>query len=160
MIIGVMSDSHGRAHQVTKAIEIFDRQRAEAIIHCGDVGGIKVFEEMVGRHAHFVWGNTDYFDNATKAFLNSVELPIPDAVPLALELGGKSIQVFHGHEPEFNVALRTPTSDYILHGHTHIARDERIGNCRIINPGALHRAREYTIATIDLNRDEVTFHRV
>ncbi|MCA9250334.1 MAG: metallophosphoesterase family protein, partial [Phycisphaerales bacterium] len=39
MIIGVMSDSHGRAHQVTKAIEIFDRQRAEAIIHCGDVGG-------------------------------------------------------------------------------------------------------------------------
>jgi len=160
MIIGVMSDSHGRAYQVKKAIEIFERENAATIIHCGDVGGIEVFDEMVGRDAHFVWGNTDYPDQATFAYLNSVELGAPNSVPLSLEFGGKSIQVFHGHEPEFNQALRTPTSDYILHGHTHIARDERIGSCRIINPGALHRAREYTVATIDLERDEVTFHRV
>jgi hypothetical protein len=160
MIIGVMSDSHGKSHQVKKAIEIFDRENATTIIHCGDIGGIDVFDEMVGRDAHFVWGNTDYPDQATFAYLNSVELAPPTAIPLRLELGGKSIEVFHGHEPEFNAALRSPQSDYILHGHTHIARDERIANCRIVNPGALHRAREYTVATIDLERDEVTFHRL
>ncbi|GJM24336.1 MAG: phosphodiesterase [Phycisphaerae bacterium] len=160
MIIGVMSDSHGKSRQVKKAIEIFDRENAATIIHCGDVGGIEVFDEMVGRDVHFVWGNTDYPDQATLAYLRTVELAPPATVPLRLELHGKSIEVFHGHEPEFNHALGSPASDYILHGHTHLARDERIGNCRIINPGALHRAREYTVATIDLERDEVTFHRI
>ena len=160
MKIGVLSDSHGKAQRVKLAIEIFDREDASAVIHCGDVGGIPVFDELVGRNAHFVWGNTDVPDQATMAYLNSVGLPVPETVPLALEFAGKSFQVFHGHEPQFREALQNPTADYILHGHTHIARDERVGQCRVINPGALQRAREYTVATIDLERDEVTFHRL
>ncbi len=160
MIIGVMSDSHGKAARVRTAVELLERAGAKTLIHCGDVGGIEVFDELVGRDVHFVWGNTDYPDQATIAYLDTVGIAPPTAIPRSLKLAGKTIQVFHGHEPEFNQAQRAPKSDYILHGHTHIARDERIGNCRIINPGALQRAREYTVATIDLERDEVTLHRV
>ena len=75
-------------------------------------------------------------------------------------MSGKSIQVFHGHEPEFRRALRNPRADYILHGHTHVPRDERIGGARVINPGALHRARTYTVATLDLDRDALRFHEI
>lgn len=160
MIIGVMSDSHGVVERVRRALEIMDREQATPIIHCGDVGGIPVLDELVGRDAHFVWGNTDVPDQATLAYLETTGLNAPSSVPLSLELAGKSILVFHGHEPEFARALKNPTADYILHGHTHIARDERILQCRVINPGALQRAREYTVATIDLDRDQVTFHRL
>ncbi len=160
MIIGVMSDSHGKAARVKTAVEILERAGAKTIIHCGDVGGIEVFDELVGRDVHFVWGNTDYPDQATIAYLDKIGIAPSTEVPLSLMRAGKTIQVFHGHEPEFNQALRNPKSDFILHGHTHLARDERIGNSRIINPGALQRAREYTVATIDLERDEVTFHKL
>jgi predicted phosphodiesterase len=38
--------------------------------------------------------------------------------------------------------------DFLLHGHTHEVRDERVGSTRIINPGALFRARRYTAALL------------
>ena len=40
--------------------------------------------------------------------------------------------------------------DYLLQGHTHVPHDQRIGRTRLINPGALHRARTKTVATLDL----------
>jgi predicted phosphodiesterase len=68
------------------------------------------------------------------------------------------ILVFHGHEPGFARALGTQGADYVLHGHTHVTRDERIGKTRIINPGALCRAAKKTVATLDLAADVLTFH--
>jgi predicted phosphodiesterase len=46
--------------------------------------------------------------------------------------------------------------DYLLHGHTHELRDERVGATRIINPGALHRAPRYTAAILDPKADDLT----
>ena len=40
--------------------------------------------------------------------------------------------------------------DFIFHGHTHQAADRRVGKTRIINPGALHRARPKTFVVLDL----------
>ena len=51
-------------------------------------------------------------------------------------------------------------ADYILHGHTHCKRDERIGRCRVINPGALHRANPKSVATLDTASDTLTFHDI
>jgi predicted phosphodiesterase len=47
--------------------------------------------------------------------------------------------------------------EYVLHGHTHRANDVSIAGLRIINPGALFRARPHTVATLDLARDAVAF---
>jgi predicted phosphodiesterase len=43
--------------------------------------------------------------------------------------------------------------DYLLHGHSHEVRDERVGRTRIINPGALCRAARYTAAILDPDAD-------
>ena len=56
--------------------------------------------------------------------------------------------------------LNAQEHDYLLHGHTHVRRDERVGKVRIINPGALHRAREKTVAVLDTDTDRLTFVRV
>lgn len=160
MILGILSDSHGRADRVRIARSLLEDRGAEMLIHCGDVGGTEVFDELVGCDCRFVWGNTDFPTHGLLAYLKTTGLVPPENVPLEIDAGGKLIHVFHGHEPEFRTYLANPKSDYIMHGHTHAARDERIGKIRIINPGALQRAMTYTVATLDLANDVVEFHKV
>jgi hypothetical protein len=160
MILGILSDSHGRADRVRRALALLDAQGAARFIHCGDVGGIEVFDEFVGRRLDFVWGNTDVPTQGVLAYLKTVGIEPPPIAPLEMVVGERRIQVFHGHEPGFRAALANPKCDYILHGHTHAASDERIGRTRIINPGALQRAAVYTVATLDVARDSAQFHEL
>jgi putative phosphoesterase len=160
MLIGICSDTHGQAAVMRQALDIFDRRRVERIVHCGDVGGPAVFDELVGRWVSFVWGNTDAPDAGLRAYLDTVGLPPPQTVPLMLDWDSKRLAVFHGHERSFRTAPQRMPVDYILHGHSHAPRDERVGSVRVINPGGLHRARNRTVATLDLGTDELTFHQV
>ena len=160
MLIGICSDTHGDGSTMRRALELFDRAGVERIIHCGDVGGQAVFDELVGRPAHFVWGNMDRPGAALRTYLETVGIPVPEAVPLRLDWSGRRIAVFHGHERGFARAPATLAVDYILHGHTHVARDERMGSIRVINPGGLRRARVKTVATLNLATDELSFHEV
>ena len=160
MLIGILSDSHGRHRAVRAALALFDELRVAHVIHCGDVGGMEVFDELVGRACTFVWGNTDAAGTGIIAYLRTVGLEPPQAVPTRLELAGRRIAVFHGHEREFGRCHANANLDYIFHGHTHQQRDERIGTVRIINPGALHRAAVKTVATLDLATDDLKFHEI
>ena len=160
MLIGILSDSHGRYRPVRRAVELFDRLGVEHVIHCGDIGGIPVFDELLGRPLTFVWGNMDFPDTAQFAYLETAGIRPPGDVPVLVTLGGKRFAVFHGHEQAFRRAVQELSVDYILHGHTHAARDERLGDVRIINPGALHRARRKTVATLDTAADALTFHTI
>ena len=157
MLIGILSDSHGHHALVRQALTLFDGLGVKHVIHCGDVGGKDVFDELVGRSCAFVWGNMDFPDDGLLSYLDTVDIPVPNSVPLRLTLASKSLVVFHGHEAGFGRAVASLDVDYILHGHTHVARDKRRGNTRIINPGALHRARPKTVATLDLETDHLTF---
>jgi putative phosphoesterase len=160
MLIGLLSDSHGRPLIVRRAVQLFDQLGVAHTIHCGDVGGMEVFEELAGRPLTFVWGNTDVASNGLIAFLHTVGITPPAASPTLIELAGRRIAVFHGHEPGFEPACRAMDVDYIAHGHTHLARDDRRGKTRIINPGALHRAATYTVATLDLLSDQLEFYEI
>ena len=91
---------------------------------------------------------------------------------MRLELGGKSLVVFHGHEPEFQRLVElaeageyerlaeSAAADYVLFGHAHVPFDERFGRVRIVSPGAVQRARQRSVATLDLSRDELRFWEV
>ena len=160
MLIGIMSDSHGRHLAVRAVVSLFDNLGVSHIIHCGDVGGVEVFDELVGRPLTFVWGNTDLPAGGLLSYLHEVDLPAPNGAPARIDLDGKRFAVFHGHEPGFDAAIGTLDVDYILHGHSHVARDETIRGRRIINPGALHRARRKSVATLDTATDELTFHEL
>lgn len=160
MLIGVLSDSHGRVRAVAEAMRRFDELGVESVIHCGDVGGDGVLQLLAGRPCTFVWGNTDEIDRETLAYADELGLQLPGDPPAMLELGGKRVAVFHGHEPNFHRAIRELPVDYLLHGHTHVRRDERVGGKRIINPGALHRANPRSFATLETTTDELVFHEL
>lgn len=160
MLLGIMSDSHGDATMVRRAVALFDAEGVEHIIHCGDVGGVDVFDQIVGRPFSFVWGNCDVESGQLFAYLNSVGVALPDDIPTMRSFAGKRVAVFHGHEPGFSAFLRRPQAEYLFHGHTHIACDEHVNGARVINPGALHRAKVKTVATLDVLTDQLQFHEI
>ena len=170
MILGLLSDSHGQHRRTARALELLEQLGAEAFVHCGDVGNEPVLTHFAGRRAWFVWGNTDTPDPLLERYAQSLGLKPAVLTPLVLELAGRRLAVYHGHETEFTRLIRqagrrdfaafdklTEGLGYILHGHTHRATDTRVRHVRLINPGALDRARPHTVATLDLARDALDF---
>lgn len=173
MILGLLSDTHGRHQRTAGALELLERLGAEAFVHCGDIGGEAVFDQFAGRRMWFVWGNIDTPDPLLEGYAESLGLTVPHTTPVQLEIEGRTIAVYHGHEGHFMRLMRqlnrhdlaafgklTRGLDYIFHGHTHRAADLRVGQVRLVNPGALERARPYTVATLDLGRDALDFWQV
>jgi hypothetical protein len=152
MKLGIMSDSHGSVNQVRAALEVLRAAGAEALIHCGDVGGIEVLEELADWRCWFVWGNTDQPDPAWRAELESLGFSWPEGI-LQFEIEGKRMVVCHGHERGAKRIQDQGDWDYFFFGHTHIVEDRQVDSGRLINPGALHRARVPTVATLDLATD-------
>jgi putative phosphoesterase len=171
VILGLLSDTHGRAAHTAAALHILRDLGAEAFIHCGDIGEVCVLDELAGTKSWIVCGNTDQADAHKLAYAASLGLQVVTVTPLRLELCGRFLAVFHGHEMQFtrlvNETLESgqlPAEfgpcDYILYGHTHVASEGRLGSARLINPGALYRAPIHTVATLDLRSDIVRFWQV
>lgn len=154
--LGILSDSHGHVDRVRAAVRLLEDHGATALIHCGDVGGLEALDELAGKEAWFVWGNTDFPSPTWRHHVEAIDLPWPDGHQ-ELSFAGKRIGVFHGHEAAFHHALDAGQYDYILHGHTHRADDYRIRKTRVINPGALHRARTHTVALLEPHTDDLRF---
>jgi len=159
MVIGILSDSHGRHLSVRHALEGLERAGAEIFVHCGDIGGMEVFDELAGRPVHFVWGNMDAPDATLSGYVEDIGLQLPVA-PLTLEVAGKRIAVCHGHERCMPRVIAEAAHDYLFCGHSHRRCDVRENGVRIINPGALHRARVKTVATLDTAADKLRFFEV
>ncbi len=173
MILGLLSDSHGKHERTGCAVELLKRLGAEAFVHCGDIGGEAVLDQLVGQRAWFVWGNSDSPDATLARYVEAIGLPLPRVTPLQIEIDGRTIAIYHGHESRFSRLIRqikrrdfaafrqlTEGVNYILYGHTHRAGEARVARVRLINPGALERARPHTVATLDLARDVLKFWHV
>ncbi len=173
MIVGILSDSHGQTQRTARAIAALRELGAAELVHCGDICGDGVLELLAEHRVRFVWGNMDFFDASVERYCRTLGLTPPQRVPLTFEADGVGVAVFHGHERPFTrlrralagpdeAQVRAIVGDarYVLYGHTHQAADERIGGLRLINPGALHRARIYSVATLDVQSDELRFWQV
>lgn len=159
MIVGIMSDSHGDAAVTAKAVALLGGLGAEHFFHCGDVCGENVLAEMAGHPFTFVWGNCDDVSPAIRKYVETLGLPWPKR-DTRIELADRRIGVYHGHEPGFASAASGVGLDYIFYGHTHQYADTKRGNCRLINPGALFRAKPKTCARLDLGTGELMVLRV
>jgi len=111
-----------------------------------------MLDHLVGLPAAFVWGNCDD-RKALEQYAALLEVTCCGAVG-EFVLGGKHLAVLHGDDaPTKHKLIALQQYDYILQGHTHMAEDRRIGRTRLINPGALQRARPRTAALLDLRTD-------
>jgi uncharacterized protein len=155
MRIGILSDSHGR-HEITRrAVSMLRDAGADMLLHLGDFENESVIDELVGFDARIVFGNCDYDESAMTRYAESLGITVNHPCG-RLTIAGKTILFTHGHLEQDVARAMDEQPDYMLHGHTHELRDERIGATRIINPGALFRAVRYTVALLDPATDRLT----
>jgi len=138
MRLGLISDSHDDKKSLKAALRRLRQAGAERLIHCGDLTSAGTAQLLKGWPLIYVEGNMDREAELVRQAL--LELDPANSVGLSYEghIGPARIAVTHGHlESEVERLLATETCDYLLLGHTHRRRDERIGRTRVINPGAL-----------------------
>jgi putative phosphoesterase len=160
MLIGILSDTHDRYEIMGDAVRALQARGARFFIHCGDVCTPHLLDHLAGLPSAFVWGNCDWDRLALQRYADSIAVPCYGMMA-SLDLGGKQVAVLHGDDRQrMEAVLRAQKHDYLLHGHTHVRRDERVGKTRIINPGALFRAAEKTVALLDTDADVLEYLRI
>ncbi len=119
MRIAVIADTHDKfPAQLHEELA-----KADEILHLGDVCHFDIYYEVqsIGPPVTLVRGNNDF---------------VPEwPVRVDLERSGYRLRLVHippRHPPE--------GIDLLLHGHTHVPRDETIQGIRYLNPGCIHRA--------------------
>jgi len=157
MLVGILSDTHDNIRTAAAGVAALKEAGAEHFLHCGDVGGEGVLDLLAGLPVAFVWGNTDWDRMGLERYARDLGLQCFGNFG-EVELGGKSIAITHGDDLRVvRGVIDAQRHDYLLLGHSHIRADECAGRVRVINPGALHRAREKTVATLDTDTDIVRF---
>jgi putative phosphoesterase len=160
MLLGIISDTHDKLARTRHAIVLLREAGAEALIHCGDLIGPEILAACAVCPCWFVFGNND--EDAVPDLRQAASRNGAVCLDWAGEvtLAGKRIAVTHGHMHSDVRRLLAAGPDYLLTGHSHLADDEKRGNCRRINPGALHRAAEFSVALLNLQTDELKFLKV
>jgi hypothetical protein len=116
--IAVISDTHDKLpYQLVERVA-----EADEIWHLGDVCGEWLLDELraPGKPLKVVRGNCD---------------PVSEwPLTLDLERGGLRIRLVHIPPSEAPAGV-----DLVLHGHTHVPRNEKVGNAVFLNPGCISR---------------------
>jgi uncharacterized protein len=159
MLIGILTDSHGDQQRTRRALNVLSGRKVDAVIHCGDLGhGCVELLAEAGVPAYAVAGNTD--TDPVELAMQAAEAGVRfDPQLLIVPIGdGRTLAVTHGNDPMLMADLfRSEKHAYVLHGHTHRVRNEKVGATRLINSGALSRIAQPMIAVLDTATDQVEF---
>ncbi|MCH2162614.1 MAG: YfcE family phosphodiesterase [Phycisphaerales bacterium] len=156
--IGLLSDSHGNVDRTRRGVDLLLEEGADLLVHLGDVGSRLVLDQLVGLPARVVFGNCDDDqDLAAYAAAQGIAVDHPGAT-LPTEAG--LLAITHGHLEGVIRGLIDEEPRYLAHGHSHEVRDETLQGVRFLNPGALQRARRYTVALLRPAEDQFTVFEV
>ncbi len=132
MVIGILSDTHDNLDNLKKAIDIFQANNVEHIIHAGDYTSPFTYRVM----KHFTGGFTGIFGNndGDKVLLNNVYQDRIFTQPHIFRLHERKIVVMH--EPGVVDALADSGHfDLVIYGHTHEPVIKLVKNTLVVNPG-------------------------
>lgn len=148
MKIAVLSDTHSRTAATLLALATIAERGIGLILHCGDLEDDDTVR-LFPAHTHFVLGNCDHDRDGIRSAVAEIGATLHD--PLGnLEVVGRKLGFVHGDDKGLLDAMtKSGAFDYVFHGHTHLAKNEMVGRTRVINPGALHRARPKSFVILD-----------
>lgn len=160
MKIGILSDSHNHLERTERAVAMLQEAGAEALFHCGDLATPEIVSACAVLPFYFTFGNHDA-DSVPQLEQATREQDVH-----CLRWGGevklaqRRIALVHGHISRDLKPLLAAEPDYLLTGHSHQPHDFHEGTTRRINPGALFRAKVFTVATLDLATDDLQWIEV
>jgi putative phosphoesterase len=150
MKIAIVSDSHGRERTVRRALALIRDRGIRIVLHCGDIDEVGTVELFRGFDAHFVFGNCDGDREGIRQAVADIGGTLHDSWG-QLEIEGCKIAFLHSDDQQLMREVeQSGQFDFLFYGHTHQAKEHRTGPTRVINPGALHRARPKTFLVLDL----------
>jgi putative phosphoesterase len=134
MKIGIISDTHDNLPQIKKAVEIFNREKVELVLHAGDFVSPFIFLEFKNLNCPLkgVFGNND----GDKLYLREKFKGIGELypAPYSAKINNKNIIMLH-KEKLIDALAESQKYDVIIYGHTHRTDLRKIGKTLIINPG-------------------------
>lgn len=161
MKVGIVSDTHDNIELAEEAVNFFEEEDCEVVIHCGDIVApftAELFDADFKFHA--VRGNNDgewnlkQVVNEFGSFYNNIA---------ELELGDLQVAVYHGTEEEIVKGLVEKNYDFVFRGHTHEKKISEKGGTIELNPGGIRlpeQEEEFHVATLDTDTREIELHRV
>lgn len=155
MHIGILSDTHGNRRTVSLALAELRERGVTTVLHCGDIDDPETVTFFHGFTAHFVFGNCDYDKAALREAMADIGATLHESFG-SVEIEGVKLAFTHGDDKLLMRDVeRSGYYDFLFYGHTHQAEEHRTGPTRVINPGALHRARPKTFIVLDLESRNV-----
>ena len=161
MKIGIISDTHDNLPQIKKAVEIFNREKVELVLHAGDFVSPFTFLEFKNLACPLkgVFGNND----GDKLYLQEKFKGIGELYPESYQttLDHKNIIMLHKEEL-INAIAESQRYEVIIYGHTHRIDLRRNRKTLIINPGECGGwlTGKSTIALLDLETLEAKIIRL
>jgi len=155
MRIGLISDTHGDAHNTRAAVRMFESLEIDILIHCGDIGSAEVVSLLAPWPTHFVLGNMDPGNGLSKSIVDAGQ-NFHERFG-QLEIDGRKIAFLHGDDSQLlRDSIDSQSWDLICFGHTHTATHFRQGQTLVVNPGAIRRTASPSVAIVDLPEMELT----
>lgn len=133
MKLGIIADSHENMPLIAKAVESFNHQEVDLVLHAGDFISAITAKEFKKLKAKLigVFGNNDGDKLLLQKRFQGIGELYDDYHELEIE--GRKIVLMH--QPKFLKALiASGKYDLIIYGHTHKV-DIREGQPLVVNPG-------------------------
>ncbi len=157
MLLGVVSDTHGRTDNTREAIRMLESLEVDCVIHCGDIGSVDVIHLFPSQWpTHFVYGNVDRDTKQLDAAILEAGHECHGRFG-RLDLADISIAFLHGDDArQMRRAIADPAIRLVCYGHSHRREHHWEENTLVLNPGAVHRASPHSLAVVRLPQLSVT----
>jgi putative phosphoesterase len=155
MKIGIIADTHDNLPQIKKAVEIFNQEKVELVLHAGDFVSPFTCLEFKNLNCPLkgVFGNND----GDKIYLQEKFKGIGELFPepYKTNINHKNIIMLH-LEKLIDALAESQKYEVIIYGHTHRTDLRKIGKTIIVNPGECGGwlSGKSTIALLDLENLE------
>lgn len=162
MKIAILSDSHDHYENLLKAIEIANESGCEKLLFAGDLvapgNGVQTLSIFKNK-LHFIYGNNDgEVFGMTKMFSKYENLEI-EGNEFETEVDG--VKIFMTYYPRIaQIAAHSRLFHLVIYGHDHTYHKEKIGECLLLNPGAIHPYKTDTASFVIYDTSDQSSERI
>lgn len=141
-VIAIISDSHDNLATLKKAFSWLNRKKIKIMIHCGDVCSPAMLREISKRFKgkiHLILGNIGPVSNDKDPFrIRALGIKNVKFYGETGEVKIEGKKLAFAHEPARAKELASKGKyNLVFYGHDHKPWEEKMKNCRLVNPGTL-----------------------
>lgn len=137
MKIAIISDTHGNVTNFKKVVNWLNKENIKIILHCGDIGDPESLKESLAEFGGDFLGVLGNMDRDYKFEIGKYQqlpkIKVFEGMGEA-EINKKKIGFIHDPKAAKTMA-ESGRYNIVFYGHTHKPWEEKVGECRLANPG-------------------------